>query len=542
MAWVVGVTLAGLALRVISIDTRGLWLDESITVKQASQSLVGVVQTIAEGVHPPLFHILVHLWMTVFGQSEIAVRSFSVLVGVAAIPVAYWAGTRLYDRRTGLIAMGAAALSPYLIWYSQEARMYSMLFLAGLLSTAFLALAVRDDRAGAWWGFFLWTMVGVFTHYFFAFLIIGQVAFYVFGVVVRERRRLAEAGLATADFRHPWRLFADVRTLGPWLACTAVTAIAVLAWLMKSVFVVTSGNALISSVAGSGLGYGQEGAKLALRFNDVAAVVVQMTAGFHAQGTMDVLVAMWPFTITLIFLLMHLLGPGTPRTWLLLSSASGIVVLLLLGQWQGQVLASRYFAAVAAPALLVGARLLAKLSRRTSIIVIVLLVAAAGVSWFDQSYNPANVMRYDNREAMQTVVAGWRAGDVVLYEPYYLDSLATYYLPISMKPIGLPLHGSATHLRNSPEEIAADMARIIGPSRRVWLFLSFQDITAVRDDGDTIQRWLRHDGFAVAHRDVLNKVELVRYDHVLAPASGALGSVPVPAAGAPAPASSGVAP
>ena len=541
-SWVLGVTLAGLALRIVSIDTRGLWLDESLTVKQASQSLAGVVQTIAEGVHPPLFHILMHLWMTAFGQGEIAVRSFSVLVGVAAIPAAYWAGTRLYDRRTGLMAMGAVALSPYLIWYSQEARMYSMLFLAGLLSTAFLALAVREDRAHQWWGFLLWTTVGMFTHYFFAFLLVGQVAFYLFGVVVADERRLAGIGLATADFRHPWRLFADVKTLGPWLACTVVTAVAVLMWLMRSVFVVSSDNALISSVAGSGLGYGQEGARLALRFNDVAAVIVQMTAGFHAQGTMDVLVAMWPFTLTLIFLLLHLLEPGTRLTWLLLAAASGIVVLLLLGQWQGQVLASRYFAAVAAPALLLAARLVARLSRRDRLVVIVLLVAFSGAAWFDQSYNPGNVMRYDNREAMRTIVAGWRPGDVVLCEPYYLDSLATYYLPASLKAIGLPLHGSATHLRNSSDEVATDMTRIVGTSRRVWLFLSFQDITAVRTDGDTVQRWLRHNGYAVAHDDVLNKVELLRYDGALAGAPSAPSSIATSATGAAAPASAGATP
>ena len=112
----VALTAVGFLMRWVSIDTRGLWLDESITVYQASQSIAGIIESLAGGVHPPLYHILIHFWMVAFGSSEVALRSFSVLVGVLAIPAAYWAGRRLYDRSTGLVAAGLVALSPCLIW------------------------------------------------------------------------------------------------------------------------------------------------------------------------------------------------------------------------------------------------------------------------------------------------------------------------------------------------------------------------------------------------------------------------------------------
>jgi mannosyltransferase len=517
---VLALTALGFALRWVSIDTRGFWLDEAITVSQASQSISGIIKTLSEGVHPPLYHILVHLWMTVFGRGEVAVRSFSVLVGVIAIPAAYWAGSRMYDRATGLISAGIVTLSPYLIWYSQEARMYSLLFLAGLLSTAFLALAVRRNRASPerrggrfwlWAGFLFWTLVGMFTHYFFTFLLIGQVAFYVFVVVAPDVRRRRAEGTARTRWWRPWGLFADVPTLGAWLTVHVVAGLALLAWLLNSVFV-GSQNALLGSVTGSGLGYGQEGASLALRFNDVAAVFVEMTAGMHTQAATDVLVAMWPFTLTVMFLILHFIRPASRRTWLLVCGASGIAVMMLLGQWQGQVLASRYFAAVAAPAVLLVALLFTRIDRRTAGMLLAVLVVLWAVSYVDQSYNPDNRMRYDNREGFAKVVSGWQPGDAVFYEPFYLDPLATYYLPASTHSVGMPQYGEGGALRDSQQQIGEDLNRLVGPAQRVWLFLSFQDVPTVHDDGETMQYWFRHNGFRLAEDDVMDQVELQRYD------------------------------
>ena len=279
-------TASGLLLRILSLNSRGLWLDEAITVGQATRSWADVIRTLAGGVHPPLYHLIMHFWISQFGRGEIAIRSFALLVGVVAIPAAFWAGARIYDRRTGIIAAGLVAWSPFQIWYSQEARMYELLFLTGLLSIAFLVLAIRENRVHLWVGYFLWTLMGLFTHYFFLFLMVGEVGYYLLGELVPQERQLKAMGTAKAALRRPWSLFSDVRTFGPWLSCSLLMAVLLLMWAFNSVLVSASDgpNALLSSVSGSGLGYGQEGARLAFRFDDVAAVVVQMTAGFHSPA------------------------------------------------------------------------------------------------------------------------------------------------------------------------------------------------------------------------------------------------------------------
>ena len=506
-------TLIGLGLRIASINTRGLWLDEAITVKQASRTLLRVIQKLATGVHPPLYHITMHFWLKYFGKSEVALRSFSVIIGVIAIPVAYWAGKRIYDRRTGLIAAALIALSPFQIWYSQEARMYTLLFLGGLLSTTFLVLAVRENRKHLWVGYLVFTTMGLFTHYFFLFLMVGQILVYVFGIVWITERDARHAKTAQASWRNPRGLLADVPTLGPWLMVSLAMALFVGFWLANSIFVPAENgpNALVGSVAGSGLGYGQEAPHLALRFNDVAIVVTQMTVGFHSPVVMAAFVSLWPTLIYLVFILMGLIRPVRTWTWVLMLGASGILVMFLLGQWQGQILASRYFMAVAAPAFLLVARLLAKLERRHARPLFVVLIALSLVTWADQSYNPDNAMTHDDRAAFQTIVANYQPGDAVIYVPFYLDPLAAYYLPTSIPQYGMPRYGQFDMLRNTQAEIDEDTARIAASAQRVWVLLSFQDIDPVRNDSQAIRYWMKHNGYTVEKQTSLNQVELMLY-------------------------------
>ena len=506
-------TLAGLALRVLSMDSRGLWLDEAVTVTQANQSVAGIIRDLDTGVHPPLYHILMHFWITAFGTGEIALRSFSVILGAVAIPAAFWAGQRLYDRRTGLVAAALVAFSPFQIWYSQEARMYELLFLAGLLSTAYLVLAVRENRARLWAGYLLWTLIGVFTHYFFAFLIAGQVVYYVFGEVAERESIARRAGRARAKWWKPWGLFFDVDTLGPWFLCGVVTLLAFAAWVYYAAHVQTPGeNALVGSISGSGLGYGQEVPRLALRFNDIALLAVQMTVGFHAQLAMDTLVAMWPLAISFVFLTMHLAREMTQHTRLLLAGVAGLLLMLVIGQWQGQILASRYFMAVAGALWLLMAWLLARVRGRAAVWVAVVLAVVAGAAWLDQSYAPSNAMRYDNREALQEVSHSWRSSDTLIYLPFYMDPLTGYYLPPSIPAHGFPEYGAYAHLRDGQGEIDTDLRRVVGSSPRVWLFLSFQNITELRTDAYAVRYWLKHQGYVVTEDRPLNQVELLRYE------------------------------
>ena len=133
----------GLALRLAV--PRGIWLDEAISIHQARLSLHDLFRNLYNGDRqPPLYHLTLWLTIRAFGHSEFAVRLPSLIAGTLVIPALYELGRELYDRRTGLIAAAFAAVSPLLIWYSQEVRMYEFAALFGLLALLTQLRAIRN--------------------------------------------------------------------------------------------------------------------------------------------------------------------------------------------------------------------------------------------------------------------------------------------------------------------------------------------------------------------------------------------------------------
>src|SRR5262249_17237538 len=127
------------------------------------------------------------LWTRVFGVSEVGLRSLSALIGTATVPIAYLAARTLTPRREAAIATCAfAAVSPVLVWYSQEARAYMLLVLLGALSFVFLLRALRggDRRDVVWWA--VVSALALCTHYFAVFAVLPEAAW-----LLRSRVRWA---------------------------------------------------------------------------------------------------------------------------------------------------------------------------------------------------------------------------------------------------------------------------------------------------------------------------------------------------------------
>ena len=125
---------AGVVLRFVS--TSELWLDEALTVHIAQLPWDELEPALRQDGAPPLFFALLHLWMDVFGSSNVAVRALPGVISVATLPLAYLAGRRIGGTRLAWISVLLFAVSPYAIRYATETRMYSLetfLVLAGYL-------------------------------------------------------------------------------------------------------------------------------------------------------------------------------------------------------------------------------------------------------------------------------------------------------------------------------------------------------------------------------------------------------------------------
>lgn len=152
------IILLGLFLRLIGINKPGgLWHDEMVIYTQSIQAFPWDIinWTLSRDTHFPLFQLLLHLWMTLFGNNDITIRLFSVLIGVANIYVIYLAGKELESKRTGIIAALALSINSLLIYYSQEVKFYSFLPLFATISALFLIRIIKKPTKINYWGFII---------------------------------------------------------------------------------------------------------------------------------------------------------------------------------------------------------------------------------------------------------------------------------------------------------------------------------------------------------------------------------------------------
>lgn len=129
------ILLISFLLRLISLN-QSFWLDEATSATVATKSMSEILSFAKADFHPPLYYILLHLWTMVSGTSEVGIRMVSVLFGVGTVYLVY----RLSKNSFAALLV---ATSPLLVYYSQEARMYSML-------TFFITLSVYAYKKKLW--------------------------------------------------------------------------------------------------------------------------------------------------------------------------------------------------------------------------------------------------------------------------------------------------------------------------------------------------------------------------------------------------------
>lgn len=141
-------TLVGYGLRVLLIDSKGLWLDEALSIWVSNHHVGDMLQWIARvDHHPPLYYLLLHYWMAIKGDTPTSVRLLSALFGAGTIPFIYLIGKRMSGVVMGLAAAVFLALSPFNIRYGQETRMYTCLMFNAAVAIYALARLLTDARS-----------------------------------------------------------------------------------------------------------------------------------------------------------------------------------------------------------------------------------------------------------------------------------------------------------------------------------------------------------------------------------------------------------
>jgi hypothetical protein len=181
-------------IRFSALGAQSFWLDEAFTWSLVRRSFGGMLSALPHVEStPPLYFVLAWAWSRVFGTGEAALRSLSALIGTVTVPVAYVAARGVLEARARLLLAALVATSPFLVWYSQEARAYSLLALLAPLSFLFLQRACRagDRTSFLWWA--LAAALLLATHYFAGFLVAAEAGWLLWRA---PDRRVAIAAVA----------------------------------------------------------------------------------------------------------------------------------------------------------------------------------------------------------------------------------------------------------------------------------------------------------------------------------------------------------
>ena len=144
-SYILGILILALILRLLFINKPdGLWNDEYISwMISATPFSNGFINEMKSQCHMPFYYLYLKFFMTLFGQSDIILRLTSVFAGIISVITMYFVGKEK-DKRTGLLCAGFSAISSFLIYYSQEVRIYSILFFFSALTLLYTLKTLKN--------------------------------------------------------------------------------------------------------------------------------------------------------------------------------------------------------------------------------------------------------------------------------------------------------------------------------------------------------------------------------------------------------------
>jgi mannosyltransferase len=155
----------GVFLRFYHMNFNSVWLDEVATNDFAKKPLLGIWNATVQGEYnPPLFYWLEH-GLLYFGKGEFILRLIPALAGVATIPIVYLIGKEIGDRNVGIIGAALMTISPFHIYFSQEARTYSLVTLFVALAFLFFLKGLNQRQTWPWIYFGILSALAFWSHF-----------------------------------------------------------------------------------------------------------------------------------------------------------------------------------------------------------------------------------------------------------------------------------------------------------------------------------------------------------------------------------------
>jgi uncharacterized membrane protein len=202
--------------------TASLWGDEAFSAILSMKSVPDIIKIIIRDTSPPLYNLSEHFWFTLFGTSEVAIRSLSFIYYLIAIFFVYKIGEYLWDKKTGFLAAALAFFNPFFFIYAFEGRMYSILA-AGVCMSMYFFISRK------WVGYVIGTLLALYSHHFSIFAVFAQGLWFLKELIFGKKKvafSMFKSFVAIGIFYTPWLypLYLQMKMVGGgfWLGVPTV--------------------------------------------------------------------------------------------------------------------------------------------------------------------------------------------------------------------------------------------------------------------------------------------------------------------------------
>ena len=425
------------------------------------------------GWNGPLYTIAMRPWISLTGHSPFALRYSSLLFGLLAVPLTYVLGRQLLNTATGLVGATLVALSPHLVWYSQEAKMYGAILALGLLAIYALHRAL-DGQDPRWWSAVVGaTTLAFYTHILMALLIPLHV---VLSIIWWPRlRRHWHGALAT-------------------LACLTLPYLPLLAWQVRN-WLLPHGQGTLFTI-------------------DRLDVIIEATFngwGGNYVGEPWARLTLGGLALLALYGLAQVWMGGQARRWREPLALLAWTLLPILGIWlistRQPIFTNRYLVWAAPAFYLLAAAGVVSLARqgRGGALAAGLLLALVLVGDARALHHQANqALKPDFRAAAAHMDKHYQPGDLIIFHLSYMQHNFDFYFTGDYEGWGAPAPAGGM----SGNDVDFYMQTNTGDHATIWLILSEAEMW---DPQGQVKAWLDTHATAVPEEQIFAYVSVYRY-------------------------------
>ena len=440
------ILLVGFFLRVYDLSAESLWLDEAFSIVRAKLNLNQIFFYPENS--PPLYYILLHWWINLFGDSEFSVRFPSVIFGSLSIFMVYKVGKRIFDKDVGILSSLILGLSVFHVRYSQEARAYSLSVLLTLLSIYFFLILLRKKSYKSFFCYIVSSTLLIYSHIYCLFIIISQNIYFTASLLSSKdayklslKRWMLIQIILIISFI-PWAnnsiaQISKVVQSGFWIPTPSLSSI-------KQSFIIYSGSALLFY--------------LFMIFSLFSIMTHVKTSGYFTWKNIFTSIESYRWEIRLLNTDMFFLL----AVWLL----TPIILPFIISLFSTPIYWTKYTIVASLAFYILVSKGINNIRRKYFKLLVISVVVIFSLLYIQGYYTKTTKQQW--REVANYIDKNADKGDLLLFHMGHMDIVFDYY----SKRTDLIKRRFPTKTPNGVEEIVKELEATVNGYKRVWVIVS----------------------------------------------------------------------